>query len=151
MLTEELQEPGLALVQQCYLRDARRTEVILCYPSGDTATAQPKGIYFPLERSGTRNGFQRHRPLVFAKQLGCPCLTAEQRVWLMKRCQNDNPYYQEIVDRIFFPWQIGGWWEEWEQNRKAKRETRKREGFWREKTVILYIYIKYNLPSAHLF
>lgn len=25
----------------------------------------------------------------------------------MKRCQNDNPYYQEIVDRIFFFFSLG--------------------------------------------
>lgn len=45
--------------------------------------------------------FPKHRPLVFAKQLESPCLAAEQRVWLMKRCQNDNPCYQQRVDRIF--------------------------------------------------
>lgn len=47
----------------------------------------------------------------------------------MKRCQNDNPYYQEIVDRIFFPWQIRGGGKSENKIRKQKRETRKREGF----------------------
>lgn len=47
-------------------------------PSRDTVTAWPKGIYFPLERSGMRNGFQRHRPLVFAKKLNVPA-------WLLSK------------------------------------------------------------------
>lgn len=72
------------------------------YPSGDTTTTQPKDTYFTMERSGTKNSFQRRRPLIFAKQLDSPCLAAEQRVWLMKRCQNDSPYYQKTMDRIFF-------------------------------------------------
>lgn len=96
-----LQEPRLALQQQCYQGDEWRT-VVLGYPSGDTAATQLKGIYLTMERSRTRNGFQRHRPLIFAKQLESPCLAAEQRVWLMKRCQNDNLYYQKTGDRSFF-------------------------------------------------
>jgi len=72
--------PGAAAVQRCYRRDAGRAEGLLCHPSGDTATAQPKGGYFTAERSEMRNGFQSHRPLVFAKQIESPCLAAEQRV-----------------------------------------------------------------------
>lgn len=43
----------------------------------------------------------------------------------MKRCQDDNPYYQETLDRdfsFFYSWRIGGWWE---GNNKAKRDTEK--------------------------
>jgi len=47
----------------------------------------------------------------------------------MKRCQNDNPYYQEIVDRIFvFVGKLGGC-EELERNKQAKRKQGKGRAF----------------------
>lgn len=68
----------------------------------------------------------------------------------MKRCQNDNPYYQEIVDGIFFfLGKLGGGGKSEKRIRKQKRNKEKGEVLKRENGNYIYICIKYNLPSAH--
>lgn len=113
-----LSEPSLRSTRsQGYLRDAR-TEVIPCSPLGTLWQPSQK-----LFSSGDKwEWFPKARVSCFCQAAECPCLAAEQRVWLMKRCQNDNPCLSGNSGQdVFFLAKSGA-------GGKSENKTRKRKG-----------------------
>lgn len=137
-------EAWLGFEQQHYQRHVLRTRWCGVTPLGTPwQCGWKKASVLPRTGEGQGTVSKDMGLSFFARQLESPCLAAEQRVWLMKRCQDDNPYYQETLDGDFFLF-FANWGGGWGGGRKRiikQKGTQEKEMFWRKNSNFLYIYI----------